>query len=122
MLNINISTQTKFLEQQSEISDNRFAFAYTITIKNGSDETIQLLSRHWVLTDGNEEIQEVHGEGVVGQKPHIPAGESFSYSSGAILKTSVGTMQGSYQFIDTNKQPFDIEIPTFRLAKMQDLH
>ena len=122
MYDITVTADTQFLEQQSSLEKNRYAFAYTITISNNDSQSVQLLSRHWVITDGDEQIQEVHGEGVVGQKPRIPAGESFSYTSGAVLGTPVGTMHGSYQLIDEDNKPFDVEIQPFLLAQERVVH
>ena len=119
---IAIEVATRFLDDQSEPDNERFAFAYTISITNCSEETVRLLSRHWLITDGNNEQQEVHGEGVVGEQPYIPAGNTFEYTSGALLKTAVGTMQGSYGMITKSGQPFDADIPAFGLVYPAALH
>lgn len=119
---IKVSVNTEFLEDQSSMDQERYAFAYTITIENNDEQAVQLLSRHWIITDGDEQVQEVYGEGVVGQKPRIPAGKSFSYTSGAVLDTPVGTMEGSYQLIDEENTPFEVEIPPFLLAQERVLH
>ncbi len=122
MKDISISVETQYLEPQSEPGESQYAFSYTITISNDGADTVQLLSRHWVICDGNEDIEEVHGPGVVGQSPLIPAGESFTYTSGVMLKTPVGQMRGSYDFIDANNQPFAVPIPDFHLAVDAVLH
>ena len=119
--NIAIEVETQYIGQ-SKPNDNKHAFSYTITISNDGDETVQLLSRHWIISDGNNEVEEVHGSGVVGQTPIIPAGESFTYSSGALIKTEQGTMEGSYQFIDHSNNPFEVQIPIFRLSVDGVLH
>ena len=97
---INIHIATQFLNTQSSPKDSRYAFAYTITISNLGIEAVKLLSRRWLITDGNGKTQEVLGEGVVGEQPLIQPGNSFRYTSGALLKTSMGTMEGSYQMIN----------------------
>lgn len=122
MHNIDIAVETKYLGLRSRDEEKRYAFSYTITIANNSAEQVQLLSRHWIIKDSDIGEEEVHGPGVVGQTPLIMAGDSFTYSSGAILKSPVGTMHGSYHFIDADNQPFDVEIPMFRLAVASLLH
>ena len=119
---ISISTQTFFLEKQSDPAMARFAFAYTITITNKGIDAVQLMSRHWFITDGNNKIQEVEGEGVVGETPTILPGRSFRYTSGAVIQTPVGTMHGSYSFIDGDGNSFDVPIPVFRLAQKESIH
>ena len=91
-----VNTQTSFVQQQSDSKSNRFVFAYTIEILNMSDVPAQLISRYWLIQDANQKIEEVYGEGVVGQKPLIQPGESYSYTSGAVLETEMGTMEGRY--------------------------
>jgi len=107
---------TTYVEEQSDPAASRFVFAYTITIRNQGPDTIQLLTRHWVITDADSKIQEVRGEGVVGQQPIIRPGEYFRYSSGAVLETPVGVMQGSYQMITSSGARFDAPIAAFSLA------
>lgn len=119
---IKIDVETEFLEQHSSPSERRFVFAYTITISNNGDEDVQLLSRHWIITDGNNNVQEVTGDGVVGEKPFIPVGKSYRYTSGAVLETAIGTMEGSYQMISASGTPFDASIETFSLADPSALH
>src|SRR5690606_15796834 len=113
---IDVSVQTRYLPEQSQPDDERFAFAYTVTLRNNGSEAAQLLSRHWIITDGNGRNQEIRGPGVVGQKPHIAPGEQYSYSSGSVLTTRVGTMQGSYQMVAADGKQFDAPIKPFRLA------
>ena len=117
-----ITVDTQYLYTQSFPADNRYAFAYTITISNTGTESVQLLSRHWIITDGNEQIQEVKGEGVIGKQPTIDPGKSFRYSSGCLLETPVGTMEGSYQMITEAHENFDAPIPCFSLTYPGSLH
>lgn len=113
---IQVSARTAWLAEQSEPERNRFVFAYTITIENLGSVTAQLISRHWLITDAHGKVQEVRGEGVVGEQPVLPPGGSYQYTSGAVLETPVGTMQGSYRMMADDGHDFDAEIPTFRLA------
>jgi len=92
---VQVDVETEFLASQSEPENERFVFAYHITIRNDGEESAQLLTRHWIITDGNEGIEEVKGDGVVGEQPHLKPGEQHRYSSGAILKTPVGTMSST---------------------------
>ena len=114
------------MPQQSDTKENRFVFSYTITIRNNSDFDVQLLSRHWIIQDANRKIEEVYGEGVVGQQPLISPGAEFSYSSGAVLETEIGTMEGRYFFVDksTVQKPeeFAVTIPKFVLSVPRVLH
>jgi ApaG protein len=113
---IRIEVETAYLEEQSDPKEARFVFSYTITIRNEGAEAARLLTRHWVITDANGKVQEVRGSGVVGEQPHLKPGQGFRYSSGAVLETPVGSMQGSYQMITDEGQRFDAPIPVFRLA------
>ena len=119
---IQIFVETDYIEDQSSSSDERFVFAYTITIENIGITPAKLLARHWVITDSNGKIDEVEGDGVIGEQPVIQPGEAFSYTSGAILETDVGTMAGSYQMMNENGQPFDADIPEFVLSVPRTLH
>lgn len=119
---IKIKVKTGYLDEHSQPEQNRFAFAYTITIENNSDKPAQLLSRHWIITDANNVIQEVQGMGVVGQQPRILPGDSYTYSSGAVLETQVGTMEGTYQMQSDKGERFNIPIPAFSLTRPQALH
>jgi ApaG protein len=117
-----ISVDTKYLGHPMKPHEDKYAFSYTITIHNQGDETVQLLSRHWIIQDGDNDVQEVHGPGVVGQTPVIPSGKSFTYTSGTVVKTPVGIMHGTYHFVDSHSQPFDVAIPLFRLVVKAVLH
>lgn len=120
--NIGISVETHFLEGESDIPNNRYVFAYTITIENQGDVAAQLISRHWIITDSNEKVQEVRGEGVVGEQPFLRPGESFRYTSGTLIETPVGTMRGSYQMVAEDGNPFDAQINEFTLIAPRALH
>ncbi len=119
---IEISVETAYLPEQSEPEDERYVFAYTITIRNTGGVAARLLNRHWIITDANGKVQEVEGEGVVGEQPHIRPGEAHRYSSGAVIETPVGTMEGSYGMLTDDGQPFRADIPRFRLAVPGVLH
>jgi ApaG protein len=113
---IRIDVLTNYLKDQSDPGDSKYVFSYTITIRNEGAIPAKLLKRHWVITDANGKVQEVRGDGVVGEQPYIKPGQGFRYSSGAVLETPVGTMQGSYHMVADSGQAFDAPIPTFRLA------
>ena len=120
--NIQVSVETEFLADQSDPDNQRWVFAYHITISNEGTVSARLLTRHWVITDGEDRVQEVHGEGVIGEQPHIAPGQEFSYTSGAILETEVGSMRGSYQMIGEDGTHFDAQVPMFTLAVPHALH
>ncbi|HSW52199.1 MAG TPA: Co2+/Mg2+ efflux protein ApaG [Sulfuricaulis sp.] len=119
---IQIDVRTSYLPGQSEPGQNRYVFAYTITITNAGSVPARLVTRHWIIIDANEQKREVHGEGVVGEQPYLLPGTSFQYTSGTILETPVGTMQGSYQMIADDGTAFDAEIPSFTLSIPRTLH
>ncbi|WP_322978734.1 Co2+/Mg2+ efflux protein ApaG [Pseudomonas sp. C11] len=119
---IDVSVTTQYLAAQSQPEQSRYAFSYTITIVNNGELPAQLLSRHWIITDGDGRVQEVRGAGVVGQQPHIEPGASHTYSSGTVMTTQVGTMQGSYQMLAEDGKRFDASIAPFRLAVPGALH
>lgn len=119
---VDVSVVTRYLPDQSQPEHDRFAFAYTITVQNNGELAAKLLSRHWVITDGDGHVEEVRGEGVVGQKPLIAAGESHTYTSGTVMTTKVGTMQGTYQMLADDGKHFDAVIKPFRLAVPGALH
>lgn len=120
--NILVSVETHYLEDRSDPSEDRFVFAYTITITNRGTMGAQLLRRHWIVSDSNERVQDVRGDGVVGEQPHLKPGESYRYTSGTVLETPVGTMEGSYQMVADDGTPFDAEIPLFVLSAKRTLH
>lgn len=119
---VSIEVETSYLEEQSEPREQRFVFAYTITIRNEGDVPARLLTRHWIITDANGQRKEVRGDGVVGEQPHLQPGQDFRYSSGAVIETPVGAMEGSYEMIDDQGQRFAAPIPAFRLAMPGLLH
>ena len=113
---IRIEVETAYLDEQSDPRERRYVFSYTITIRNEGNVPARLLTRHWVITDANGKVQEVRGEGVVGEQPHLKPGQGFRYSSGAVLETPVGAMQGSYQMLADDGAHFDAPIAPFTLA------
>jgi ApaG protein len=117
-----ISVKTQYIEEQSEPENERFVFAYTITIENTGDLGAKLDSRHWVITDANGEVTEVQGQGVIGEQPFIEPGKSYQYSSGAVINTPIGTMEGNYNMIGQNGAEFEAPIPVFSLAAPGVLH
>ncbi len=119
---IDVSVTTRYLPEQSQPEQNRFAFSYTVTISNNGALAAKLTSRHWIITDGDARVQEVRGPGVIGQQPTIEPGASHTYSSGTVLATRVGIMQGSYQMLGADGTKFDAEIKPFRLAVPGALH
>ncbi|MFC2971712.1 Co2+/Mg2+ efflux protein ApaG [Azotobacter bryophylli] len=119
---IDVSVVSRYLPEQSQPEKNRYAFAYSVTIQNNGLLPAQLLSRHWLITDGDGHVQEVRGPGVIGKQPLIEPGQSHSYDSGTLLSTQVGTMQGSYQMLAEDGHSFDAPIAPFRLAVPGVLH
>ena len=119
---ITVEVQTEFVEPESDPESDSYVFAYTITIRNEGRVPARLLSRHWIITDANGKVQEVRGPGVVGEHPHLKPGEGFRYTSGTMLETPLGTMQGSYQMVTDDGEHFDAEIPPFRLSVPNLLH
>jgi len=119
---IDVSVVTRFLKEQSDPENDRFAFAYTITVQNNGSLPAKLMSRHWLITNGDGQVEEVKGAGVIGQQPLIEPGKSHTYSSGAVISTQVGTMQGTYQMFAEDGKRFDAIIAPFRLAVPGALH
>lgn len=119
---IDVQVQTRFVPDQSAPGENRYVFAYTIKLHNAGVLPARLLTRHWVITDANGKIEEVHGEGVVGEQPWMRPGDDYEYTSGAVLETAVGTMQGSYQMVADDGTRFEAPIPTFTLSIPRTLH
>jgi ApaG protein len=113
---IRVEVETSYLDEQSDPNERRYVFSYTITIRNEGPVPARLLTRHWIITDANGKVQEVRGDGVVGEQPHLKPGQGFRYSSGAVLETPVGAMQGSYEMMGDDGQRFDAPILPFRLA------
>jgi ApaG protein len=122
MNNIQVDVQTQYVEEQSNPEQDYYVFAYTITIINKGDQAARLLNRHWIITDSNQKVQEVRGEGVVGEQPHLKPGEQFVYTSGTMLETSIGTMRGSYEMRAEDGRLFDADIEEFVLSTPRVLH
>lgn len=119
---ISVAARTEYLPEQSDPVAGRYVFAYTITIRNTGSIAAQLISRHWIITDAESQIQEVKGLGVVGHQPLLKPGESFEYTSGCALVTPVGTMRGTYQMVAEDGTQFEAAIPEFTLAMPRVLH
>jgi ApaG protein len=117
-----ISVLTQFREDQSDADSHRFVFAYTIRIENTGSVAAQLISRHWIITDAENLVQEVRGLGVVGNQPLLKPGEHFAYTSGSSIATPVGTMRGSYQMVAEDGVQFEAPIPEFTLSMPRVLH
>jgi ApaG protein len=117
-----VQVQPQYLEEQSEPEQGRYLFAYTVTIRNTGEVTAQLVSRHWIITDSDGQIEEVRGPGVVGEQPVLKPGQSFRYTSGCPLATPVGSMHGSYQCIAEDGTAFEATIPEFVLSVPRTLH
>ena len=119
---INVKILPAYLADQSDPSNDHYVFSYTVTIRNEGNNSARLLTRHWVITDGDGQVQEVRGEGVIGEQPHLSPGENFKYTSGTFMNTPVGTMRGSYQMITDAGEIFEADIPNFTLAVPNTLH
>lgn len=119
---ITVTVKNTYLAEQSDPDVDRYVFAYTITIANTGTQAAQLVSRHWIITDAEDRVQEVRGLGVVGEQPMLKPGEAFEYTSGTAMNTPVGTMRGTYQMIAEDGEHFDAEIPSFVLAMPRTLH
>jgi ApaG protein len=119
---VSVSSQTQYVPEQSDEEKGRYVFAYTITIRNAGSITAQLISRHWIITDARNQVQEVRGLGVVGAQPLLKPGESFEYTSGTAIATPVGTMRGTYQMVAEDGTQFDASIPEFTLSVPRVLH
>lgn len=117
-----ISAESFYVDEQSTPEDNKYVFAYTVTIRNAGSVPAQLRTRHWIITDADGKVQEVRGDGVVGEQPRLGPGEDFRYTSAALIETPVGTMQGSYRMVADDGVEFDAEIPVFRLSMQSLLH
>ena len=120
--NIKVDVETRYIEDQSNPEQNYYVFAYTITIQNQGRQDAKLLTRHWVITDSNQKVQEVRGDGVVGEQPLLRPGEQFVYTSGTMLETEMGTMKGSYQMLAEDGSHFDATIDEFVLSTPRVLH
>ncbi len=119
---IAVTVTPQYLPEQSEPDEQQFVFAYTVRITNNGGQAAQVISRHWIITDGKQQTQEVRGLGIVGQQPLLGPGESFEYTSGCPLPTPVGTMRGTYHCVGENGVPFEVAIQEFVLAVPRTLH
>ena len=119
---ITVVPKATYVEDQSDPSKDQYVFSYTITISNTGNVPAQLVSRHWIITDANGKVQEVRGDGVVGEQPWLRPGDDFNYTSGAVLETAVGTMRGSYQMLADDGRHFDAAIPEFVLSIPRTVH
>ena len=119
---IEVQITPQYLPEQSEPDSNQYVFAYTVRITNNGQQTAQIISRHWIITDDNQQVQEVRGLGVVGQQPVLAPGETFEYTSACPLNTPFGTMRGSYQCVGENGVPFEVAIQEFILSSPRTLH
>jgi ApaG protein len=120
--NVSVEVLSQYSAENSRPLQGEWVFQYTVRITNQGAETVQLISRHWIITDAAEDVSEVKGPGVVGEQPVLAPGESFQYSSWCPLKTPVGTMRGTYQMVRTNGEQFDIEIAPFALKARYTVH
>ena len=119
---VSVSTEARFVAEQSDEAKEHFVFSYTVNIQNNGTVPAQLISRHWIITDARSQVQEVRGLGVVGAQPLLKPGENFEYTSGTALATPVGTMRGSYQMVAEDGTQFDAVIPEFTLSVPRVLH
>ena len=119
---IRIDVKSTYVDAHSSPDDDRYVFAYTVTIRNTGEIAAQLRTRHWIITDANARVQEVRGDGVVGEQPHLAPGEAFQYTSAAIIETPVGSMYGSYQMVADDGYSFDAPIPAFSLSVPNVVH
>lgn len=118
---INVTVKTTYMADQT-LPRQRYVYSYTITIANEGDETAQLISRHWFIRDAKDNVQEVQGMGVIGEQPHIAPGSSYTYTSGVVLETETGIMEGTYQMRADNGETFDAQIPAFALVPPHAVH
>jgi ApaG protein len=119
---IQIEVKTRYLLEHSDPEQDRYAFAYTVKICNRSNEVVKLLNRYWHITDDNKNVEEVRGAGVIGQQPQILPGQSFHYTSGAVIETQFGSMQGDYEMLSASGEKFTAQIPAFLLAPPLAVH
>ena len=122
MNKIEVSVLPAYIAEQSDPQNNHYVFSYTVTIRNAGSRPAKLLSRHWIITDGDGAVQEVKGDGVIGKQPYLQPGDEFRYTSGTFMNTPFGTMHGSYQMITDDGEKFEAEIPAFQLAVPNALH
>ncbi|BAO43010.1 Co2+/Mg2+ efflux protein ApaG [Thiolapillus brandeum] len=119
---IQVDIETTFIREQSDVEADRYVFGYTITISNQGSLSARLLNRHWIITDANGKVEEVRGEGVVGEQPYLEPGQHYRYSSGTIIETPVGAMEGDYEMLDDQGEHFVTPIPAFSLQMPNVVH
>jgi ApaG protein len=119
---VRVQVQSQYAPERSNRASQQWFFLYTVTITNGSTETVQLVSRHWIITDGHGHVEEVRGPGVVGEQPVLPPGQAFTYTSGCPLGTALGTMEGTYQMVTDSGERFDATIAAFILSEPYTVH
>jgi len=119
---IDVSVKPAYIAEQSDPQNGHYVFSYTVTIMNTGAIPAKLLTRHWIITDGDGQVQEVKGDGGIGEQPYLKHGEGFQYTSGTFMNTPVGTMHGSYQMLADDGETFDAIIPSFRLSIPNILH
>jgi ApaG protein len=119
---VRVRVESEYAPERSEPAKNQWFFLYTITISNEGTDTVQLLTRHWIITDGTGHVEEVRGPGVVGKQPRLKTGESFEYTSGCPLSTPFGVMEGTYQMITDSGEPFDAKVAPFTLSEPYTVH
>ena len=119
---IDIEVRPAYIREQSDPANDHYVFSYTVTIRNNGKVAAKLMTRHWIITDGDGKVQEVKGDGVIGEQPHLKPGEGYQYTSGTFMSTPYGTMHGSYQMLADNGERFDAPIPPFRLSVPNTLH
>ncbi len=119
---VRVRVKSQFSPERSSPAARQWFFLYTVTITNEGTETVQLVTRHWIITDGDGQVEEVRGPGVVGQQPVLRPGESFTYTSGCPLSTAIGTMEGTYQMVTPDGDAFDAEIAAFILSEPYTVH
>ena len=122
LYSMHIDVATRYLDDQSEPAQSRYVFAYTISIRNCGNVPARLVARHWIITDANGKVEEVEGEGVVGEQPWLAPGERFEYTSGAVLETDLGMMHGDYKMLADDGTRFEAPIPAFTLTVPRTLH
>jgi len=122
MNKIDIKVLPAYIADQSDPKNNHYVFSYTVTITNNGSTPAKLLTRHWIITDGDGQTQEVKGDGVIGEQPHLKPGEGFQYTSGTFMNTPFGTMHGSYKMVSDEGEQFDADIPSFQLSVPNTLH
>lgn len=120
--NVRVEVESQYVPNHSQPFEDVWSFHYTVRITNEGEETVQLISRHWIITDGNGKVEEVQGPGVVGEQPVLAPGESFTYTSGCRLQTSSGVMRGTYSMVTESDDHFDVEIAPFMLREPYTVH